>query len=203
MNLESFKQPPLPHTLSPFQQEQQHITHYTLPPSSLQIRILNRSLPRLPIRNLAALLAPPRLLILPKLFHGLLDLRPQIRAVKRRLVDDRPAVLARAVPPHAVHASLGPALLQHDADRVGEAHGVVRRVAGQQEHVAFADDDVAELAVVDDLEQHGAFVLVKPFRSLVDVVVGAGVGAADDLGEKLINELVNGDGEDMRRRGEE
>lgn len=34
--------------------------------------------------------------------------------------------------------------------------------------------------LIDDLEQHGPFVLVEPFGGLVDVVVCALVGAADD-----------------------
>jgi hypothetical protein len=62
-------------------------------------------------------------------------------------------------------------------------------VAGQQEHVALADDDVAEDAVVDDLEYHGALVLVEPLGGLVDVVVGTGVGAADDLGGRRSQRL--------------
>lgn len=86
------------------------------------------------------------------------------------------------VPPHAVDGGLRTALLEDDADGVGEAHGVMGGVGGQEEHVALADDDVAEGAVVDDLEEHGALVLVEPFGGFVDVVVGAGVGAADDLG---------------------
>ena len=86
-----------------------------------------------------------------------------------------------AVPSHAIERILGPALLKHDADRVGEADGVVGCVAGEEKHVALADDDVAELALIDDLEHHGALVLVEPLGGLVDVVVGPGVGAADDL----------------------
>jgi hypothetical protein len=63
----------------------------------------------------------------------------------------------------------------------------VRRVGGQEEHVALADENVFEGAVVDDLEDHGAAVLVKVFGGCVDVVVCAGVGAADDLGrEELV-----------------
>ena len=86
------------------------------------------------------------------------------------------------VPAHAIERARGTTLLDDNADRVGEAHGIVRGVARQQEHVALADDDVAELAVVDHLEEHGALVLVEPFGRLVNVVVGAGVGATDDLG---------------------
>lgn len=87
----------------------------------------------------------------------------------------------RAVPAHAINRVRGAALLQDDADGVCEAHRVVRRVGGEEEHVALADDDVAEGCAVDDFEGHCAAVLVEPFGGLVDVVVGAGVGAADDL----------------------
>lgn len=49
-----------------------------------------------------------------------------------------------AVPAQAVEASLGAGLLEDDADGVGEADGVVRRVGGQEKHFALADGDVAE-----------------------------------------------------------
>lgn len=103
--------------------------------------------------------------------------------MERRLVHDGAAARRLAVPAHAVEAALGTALLQHDAHRVGEAYGVVRRVGREEEHVALADDHVLEGAVgrVNHLEQHGAFVLVKPFGRGVYVVVCAGVGAAYDL----------------------
>ena len=94
-------------------------------------------------------------------------------------MDDLLAVLA--VPPHAIDGIRGTLLLQHDTDRVGEPYRVVRGVARQKKHLALADDDVPEVPVVDHLEHHGALVLVEPLGSLVDVVVGAGVGAADDL----------------------
>lgn len=57
------------------------------------------------------------------------------------------------------------------------------------------DVDVAEFIVVDDFEQHGAFVLVEPFSSLVDVVVSALVRAADDHdGNSVIVDAVVVDG---------
>jgi hypothetical protein len=59
----------------------------------------------------------------------------------------------------------------------------VRRVGGQQKHVALADDDVAEDAVVNNLEHHGALVLEEPLWRLVDVVVGPGIRTANDLGK--------------------
>lgn len=54
-------------------------------------------------------------------------------------------------------------------------------VGGKEEHAAFVDDYVFEFVVVDDLEGHGAFVLVEPFGGFVDVVVGSGVGSSYDL----------------------
>ncbi|RBQ78392.1 hypothetical protein VDGD_21221 [Verticillium dahliae] len=151
----------------------------------LQVRVPNAPRPRRRLSHGPARAAPPLLLAGLELVHGGLDLRAEVRAVKGRLVHDGPAAVA--VPAHAVEAPRRPALLEHDADRVGEADGVVRRVGGQQEHVALADDDVLEGAVgrVDDLEGHGALVLVEPLGRRVDVVVGAGVGAADDLAAVL------------------
>lgn len=94
-------------------------------------------------------------------------------------VDNGAAVLA--VPAHAVDRGGRSLLLEDDTDSVGEAHGVVRRVGGEEKHVALANDDVAEDTIVDDLEHHGALVLIEPLGGLVDVVVGTGVGAADNL----------------------
>lgn len=73
-----------------------------------------------------------------------------------------------------------PVLFQHYAHCVLEPDWIVRRIRRQEEHVALVNVDIAELVVVDDFEQHGALVLVEPFRGLVDVVVGALVGAAHD-----------------------
>lgn len=42
------------------------------------------------------------------------------------------------------------------------------------------DVDVTELVVVDNFEQHRAFVLVEPFGGLINVVIGAFVRAAND-----------------------
>lgn len=53
------------------------------------------------------------------------------------------------------------------------------------------DMNIAELLLgwlrlVDDFEQHGAFVLVEPFRSFVDVVIGSLVGPANNHDGYLI-----------------
>lgn len=57
--------------------------------------------------------------------------------------------------------------------------GSVRR---QQEHLSFADYDVLELAFIHDLQHHCAFILVEPFRCLIDVVVGSSIWSSYDLG---------------------
>jgi hypothetical protein len=57
----------------------------------------------------------------------------------------------------------------------------MRRVWWEEEHLAFADCDVSEFAVVDNFEEHGAAVLVEPFRGFVDVVVCSGVWASYNL----------------------
>jgi len=98
--------------------------------------------------------------------------------MKSGLVDDRMAI--RAVPPESVQTGLGSTLLKHYADGIRESNRVVRRVGRQEEHVALADDNVAEGAIIDDFEHHGALVLVEPFGRLINVVVGAGVWPADD-----------------------
>lgn len=146
-----------------------------------KIGIWYRSLFRSPVGQLAACAAPPLGLVILKVLDGLLDLGPQVGAVKGGFVDDHGPFTRGAVPSHAINRGSGTALLQDDAHRAGEADRVVRRVGGQEEHVALPDDDVSEDAVVDDLECHGAAVLVKPLGRLVDVVIGAGIGAADNL----------------------
>jgi hypothetical protein len=78
-----------------------------------------------------------------------------------------------AVPSQAVQAFLGTFLFQDDAHSILEPYGVMRGVGRQQKHVAFVNVNVAELAVIDDLEQHGALVLVEPLGSFIDMVVGA------------------------------
>jgi hypothetical protein len=87
---------------------------------------------------------------------------------------------ALTIPPQPIHTPLWPFLLQHNPHCVFEPYRVMWRVGGQQEHIALMYMYVAELAGVYDLEQHGAFVLVKPLGSAINVVVGALVRASDD-----------------------
>lgn len=113
--------------------------------------------------------------------------------MKGRLVNLVPATLA--VPSQAIDHIVRPALLDDETNRVGETNRVMGSVAGEEEHVALTDDDVAECAIVDDLKHHGTLVLVEPLRSLVNMVVGPGVGTADDHdGEVFIVDAVIVDG---------
>jgi hypothetical protein len=148
----------------------------------MTFRILSR-FRRRRVADRPAIFTLPRLLIRLERIHRLLNLRPQIRTIKRLLVHLLPTALT--IPPQAIQASLRPLLLQHNAHRVLEAYRIVWRIRRQQEHVSLVDVYVAELlgsweGRVNDLEQHGALVLVEPFGGLVDVVVCALVGAADD-----------------------
>ena len=135
---------------------------------------------RLNITHLPTLPARPRFDIRLKILHRLLNLRPQIRTMETLLVHLAPAVLA--IPPQAIHTVLRPGLLNYHANRIRKPHWIMRDVARQQEQLALVDVDVAELAGggLDGLEKHAAGVLVEELRGGVDVVVGAGVGAADD-----------------------
>lgn len=87
---------------------------------------------------------------------------------------------SRSPPPPLTYRPLGPDLLDHDPDGILKPARIMRRVLGQQEHLAFPYGDIPLLAVIDHLEQHGALVLVKPLLGLVDVVVAARVGSTDD-----------------------
>jgi len=130
------------------------------------------------ITQRSAIFASPGLLVALELVHSILELRTQIYTVKRSLVNLLVAVLA--VPPQSVDGRLWSQLLQHNADGVCKPHWIVRHVGWKEEHLPFLYRDVAKLAVLDDLEQHVAFVLEEPFRRLVDVVIGSFIGAADD-----------------------
>lgn len=104
-----------------------------IPSFSLQIRILNLTRPRRRLRQQPTLPTPPVLLARLERLDRRLNLRAQIRAHERGLMGNDGAAAARvvgAVPAHAVEGAVGPPLLEHDADGVGEADRVVGRVGG-------------------------------------------------------------------------
>jgi hypothetical protein len=63
------------------------------------------------------------------------------------------------------------------------------RQTRQKKHLPFVDGNVLELALVDNLQQHGALVLVEPLGRLVDVVVVAGIRAANYLSQASASAL--------------
>src|SRR5262249_51498829 len=77
---------------------------------------------------------------------------------------------------------VGPRCLDHEADRAGlRSLRAVADMRRQQENLSFANGNVIEIAVVDDLEQHVAFELVEEFLHRIVMIVGALVRPADDL----------------------
>ena len=72
-------------------------------------------------------------------------------------------------------------LLDDDAYSVGEAHRIVWSIRWQQKHFDFVDVAVFEIAIIDGLQEHAAFVLVEPFWRFVDVIICSGVGTSDNL----------------------
>jgi len=86
----------------------------------------------------------------------------------------------QAVPAEPIEGFLWSRLLDHDADGVGESDRVVRGVWWKQEHLSFIDYEISELALVDNLEHHRAFVLVEPFGRLVDMVVSSSVWTSNN-----------------------
>lgn len=131
------------------------------------------------ITNLATLSTRPRLFILAKRIDGILDLTPQIRTHKTRLVHHTPT--ASTIPPQPILFTLWSRLLNHHTHRISKPDGVMRRIPRQQKHLALVNVDVAEGARgLDGLEQHAATVLVEEFGGAVDVVVCSCIWAADD-----------------------
>jgi hypothetical protein len=161
-----------------------HITSYIKPhrPTSRRRRphLLHDIRLGLDITDLTTLPTLPRLLICLELLHRLLNLRPQIRAMETLLMHLGPTVLTE--PHQAIQAPLRSRLLNNHSHRVRESYRVMRDVPWQQEELAFVDVDVFELVCgrLDGFEQHAAFVLVEEFGGRVEVVVCAGIGAADD-----------------------
>lgn len=85
-----------------------------------------------------------------------------------------------AIPPQAIQTTFRSGLLNDNADGIREPHGIMRCIRRQQEQLSLIDVNVLELALLHRLQQHATFVLVEELGRLVDVVVGASVGAADN-----------------------
>src|SRR6266446_977058 len=102
-----------------------------------------------------------------------------LRAFYLDAVDQRSAV--EAIPFEGIEL-VGPRRLDHEADRAFLRS--LRRVADmrrQQENLSFANGDVVEIAVVDDLEQHVALELIEELLHRIVTIVRTLVRPADDL----------------------
>ena len=99
--------------------------------------------------------------------------------MERFFIYDVPAVLA--VPPQLIFALGRSWLLQYDTYSVCETDRVVRCIWRKEKHLPFANRDVPEDTVINDLKQHGAAILIEPFSGFVDMIVRPGVRAAHNL----------------------
>lgn len=86
-----------------------------------------------------------------------------------------------AIPSQPIDSVSRANLLENNPDGIGESYRVVWSIWGQKEDLSFFDGDVSEMAFIDGLQKHVAFVHVEPFRGFVDVIVSPLVRAADDL----------------------
>ena len=59
-------------------------------------------------------------------------------------------------------------------------------VAWEEKHLAFADFDVLEYTIVDDAEEHGAFILVEPFLGFVNMIIRPLVRSTYDHNDKVL-----------------
>ena len=94
-----------------------------------------------------------------------------------------------AIPPQTVYALLRSFLLQNDTNRVCKPNRIMRRIGGEQEHLTFANVDIAKLPIIYSLEEHGSFILIEPFRCLIYMIIGPLIRAANDL-QQISNEKV-------------
>ena len=91
------------------------------------------------------------------------------------------AAAIEAIPLERIFLTRGTLGLDDKSDTAG--HRTLWRVPDvlrQEEDVAFLDNDIVEFALVENLQHHVAFELVKEFLDRVVVIVGALVRTAHD-----------------------
>ena len=75
----------------------------------------------------------------------------------------------------------GPALaFQHQAHRARWPLWGMRHLGWQQKYFAFADGHINRLAVFEVTQVHCAFELIEKLFAFIDMIIGAGIGAAHD-----------------------
>src|SRR3954463_1975609 len=129
------------------------------------------------------------LMLLPALLAGrVLRIAPVTGEDRRKLLHDVgevkgfpvQLVLAAVADPEERVLLVGQATaLEDQADGVRRSLRRMGRVRREEEDLTFADGDVVGFAVFDDSQYYIALYLVKEFFTLVDVIVGARVRAAD------------------------
>lgn len=164
------------------QRHQHLIQHGSLEyPNLLSYECLRRlnHIPGHHVYQLPALLALSFLFVVFESIDCGFDLGAQVGHVESILIDDLSIIWT--IPSQPVQTLLRSGLLQDDTDCIRETDGVVWRVGRQKEHFAFADRNISVFAIVYNFEEHRPAILVKPLGCIIDMEVGTGVGAADDL----------------------
>lgn len=134
------------------------------------------------VRQLAALRANAFLIIGFEIIDGLLDLGAQISAMECSLIYECSIILA--IPSQTIFTLRWTRLLYNNANRICKADWVMGDIWRKQKHLALANGEITERALIDNPEKHRATILVEPFRGLVDMIVGPSVGSANDLVEE-------------------
>src|ERR1044071_6570914 len=99
---------------------------------------------------MAALPAGPELLVGIELLDDRLELLPEIHELEVGIVEDLAALLAE--PAEVVALGFGAPALDHQAHRVRGPLGRMGDPGREEEHLALADRDLAELPVLDHPE---------------------------------------------------
>jgi len=85
-----------------------------------------------------------------------------------------------AVPSQPINRIWWSNLLDNYAYCISKADRIVRHVGWKEKHVSFFDMYVMEFAIIDNFEKHSTFVLIKPLRSFVDVIICSFIWPAYD-----------------------
>ena len=148
--------------------------------ASLDCIIVGSLLFRGCIAQSATIFTSSRLFVSLEFIHSLLQLSSQVNAMKRGLMNLVVTILT--IPPQTIYWIKRPNLLDNNPDSVCKADWVMWDIWRQEEYFALIDVDVSEFTVIDNLKKHVAFILVKPFGSLINVIISPLVWPSNNLG---------------------
>ena len=94
-------------------------------------------------------------------------------------MNNRTAILA--IPSQGIKAASRPLLLQNYPDCLGEPYRIMRGVGRKEKHLALANWYIFKFPFVNDFQQHGSRVLIKPFGCLINVIIRPRIWAPNDL----------------------